>query len=180
MTRLAGIVFCLVLAGCGGGWERMQRQQRADLYEPTSVFDNGTTMQHPPPNTVARREAHASPPSISMRLLERGQNRFNVFCAPCHGVDGASETAVARRMPLRAPPSLVTGHVRGVTRAEIYRVITEGFGFMPSYAPQLDPEERWAVAAYVEALQISRNSRMEHLPPVVQREARAALGGTER
>ena len=152
---------------------RMLDQRRADPYEATAAFADGKVMRHPPPGTVpADDDTDAPPPAVSGDLLRLGRARYDAFCAVCHGITGTGESVVATKMVRRPPPSLVDDEQRGHTRAELFKVVTEGYGLMASYADMLTREERWAVVAYVQALQLSRRASVESLPASV----REALG----
>jgi mono/diheme cytochrome c family protein len=105
----------------------------------------------------------ASPVPVTAALLARGRARFDTFCAACHGVLGDGESQVALNMSMRRPPSL--HQYRDVADGYIFRVISSGFGLMPSYAAALPVEDRWAVVAYVRALQLSQHATLDQLPP---------------
>ena len=177
MTRAAIVLSSLIVTACGGGLERMQEQPRADPYEATPVFPNGIVLQAVPAGTVSHTPADETEPPMSRELLAIGRRRFDTFCAACHGIDGRSDTPVAMRMPLKAPPSLVSGHVLSLSAADLYRIATDGYGLMPSYSVQLTPMERRAVTAYVRALQLSDGARLSALPADVRAEALRTLGG---
>lgn len=188
---LAWAVCALVAAGCEPDLERMTDQERYDPYEPNPYFADGTTMQHPPPGTIPRGEPLVAPEvaegvrenrpvaempvAVSPALLQRGRNRYDIFCSPCHGIDGEARTQVAENMRLRPPPPLVRPPVRGFPPGRIYQAITYGFGLMPTYASYLPISDRWAVVAYVQALQISRQVALDALPGDVHEEAASWL-----
>jgi hypothetical protein len=111
------------------------------------------------------------PVPVTRELLLRGQERFNIFCAPCHGRLG-NGLGMAVRRGFRRPPSYHTERLRQLPVGEIFDVITNGFGAMPDYASQIPPRDRWAIVAYVRVLQFSQDARMEDVPP----EARPLLG----
>jgi mono/diheme cytochrome c family protein len=126
----------------------------------------------PPSRSVARGSvADDTQPAVTREFLERGRNRFEIFCAPCHGVLGDSNTLVADRMPLRRPRPLLDESVRAMTTAQIHEVIERGYGLMPAFADRLGPGDRWAVASYVKALQLSRGVALDSLPAPVRSEA---------
>jgi mono/diheme cytochrome c family protein len=106
------------------------------------------------------------PLKVDRPLLALGQKRFNITCGTCHGPLGDGDSIVAHQMSLRPPPSLhkYTDRAPGY----IYDVITKGFGMMASYAGELPVRERWAVVAYVRALQISQATPLEKAPPEAQ------------
>ena len=177
MSRwLALLTIVLTTAACNGDFERMRHQDKYKLYGESGVFGDGNAMQAPPAGAVPI-EVEQAPQTIDLSLVQLGQERFTVYCAACHGVLGDGHTPVAAHMPLRQPPSLHDPTIVAFTPERIYTVITQGYGFMPSYATQLSVRERWAVVAYVRALQRSQASTLATLPADVQQEARGALGG---
>lgn len=117
------------------------------------------------------------PIPLTRALLERGRDRFEIFCAACHGAAGDGVSVVARKMQLRKPPSLLLERTRARPAGDLFRILREGWGFMPSYAAELGIEDRWAVVAFLEALQRSQPVRIADLPAALQREAAAALAG---
>jgi len=105
------------------------------------------------------------PPSLA--LLERGRNRFDIYCAPCHSVVGDGDGMIARR-GFPHPPSFHNDALRGADDAHFYAVITDGYGVMASYADRLAPADRIAVIAYIRALQLSRHAPAAVLPAEVR------------
>jgi mono/diheme cytochrome c family protein len=103
------------------------------------------------------------PIPVTAPLLLRGQERFNVFCAPCHGRTGLGDGMVVRR-GFRAPVSFHDPRLRQAPPGYIFDVITNGFGAMPDYSAQVPVADRWAIAAYLKALQLSRNATIEDVP----------------
>jgi mono/diheme cytochrome c family protein len=162
MTRLGyvGIVMTIVGAtACGKSherervdFERMRVQQRVDPYGTSRGFADGKSMQSPPTGTISR-EAAAAPVGIASASVERGADRFGIYCAVCHGVGGFGGSIVASNMGVPRPPSLRSQMVRDQSDAYLFDVATRGKGRMPAYAPQLTPADRWAVVAYVRRLQ---------------------------
>jgi mono/diheme cytochrome c family protein len=108
---------------------------------------------------------------VTKDVIERGQERFNVYCAPCHDRLGTGLGMIVRR-GYRRPPSYHIDRLRGVANGYIYDVITNGFGAMPDYAAQIAPRDRWAIVSYVRALQLSQNATPGDVPP----QARQQLG----
>jgi len=170
-----------LLAGCE--WiDPMLYQPKAKPYRGSDFYADGIGMRHEPAGAVAQSEpadpAVATgkapdgkllarmPVPVTRPLLETGRKRFEVFCAACHGVLGNGESPVARNMSLRPPPSLLEDAVR--PDGFFFNVMTEGYGFMPAYRPWLDTEERWAVVAYVRALQLSQKAKLADAPAEVQ------------
>jgi mono/diheme cytochrome c family protein len=150
-------------------FERMRVQQRYDLYGTSTVLPGGASMQAPPSGTISRetaaREARfaidslsagtvtAIPITVTPQLLARGKNRFGIYCAVCHGAGGYGGSIVAANMDAPRPPSLRSDRIRTLPVGYIYYVATHGIGRKPQYAAQLDPEDRWAVVAYIRDLQ---------------------------
>jgi mono/diheme cytochrome c family protein len=175
------------LAACQTDLERMLDQKKTEPFEASPVFADGKAMRAPPAGTVAShtllgppelltgleqgRYVERIPLEVDAARLERGEQRYQVFCRACHGAlaDGQSPVAVA--MQLRRPPSLYEARIVALPAGAIYRAISEGFGLMPSYAAQLAVEDRWAVVAYVQVLQLSQNARLAELPEELQQEA---------
>jgi len=162
--------------------ERMITQRSYRPYEaaPTSVFADGRAMQPPPAGTVSRdrvlgqpaltdgvvdgRYVAAVPIPIDRPLLERGRERFDVFCAACHGLRGDGVSPVARAMELRKPPSLLAAPVTTFAPGRLYQVVALGYGLMPAYASELPVRDRWATVAYLRALQLSQAVPVGDLP----------------
>ncbi len=107
--------------------------------------------------------AKTIPLPVTRQLLELGRKRFDITCATCHGPVGDGNSIVATQMSLRPPPSLHKYSDRAP--GYIFEVITKGFGLMASYAAEMTIEERWAVVAYVRALQLSQGATLDHIPP---------------
>ncbi len=151
------------------GLERMVKQQRGAAYS--------GSMRVPPAGAVAYGEpsSPAEAPRIDAEAMARGCENFRVICATCHGETGDGDSPVAARMEQRKPPSLHEPRLRSAPDQRIFQIISEGYGVMPSYASLLAPGERWAVVAYVRALQLSRAARLEELPQAVRGEALEAL-----
>ena len=178
-------------------------QPKANRYRESKFYDNGLTMQAPPVGTVPReritlnprvttgREADgpiqsngeplpvfvkAVPLPVNRKLLELGRKRYDITCGTCHGPLGDGDSIVATQMSLRPPPSL---H-RYVDRPAgyIYEVATKGFGMMASYAAELTVEERWAVVAYIRALQLSQGTPAGELPGEVRQRLESLPAGT--
>lgn len=107
----------------------------------------------------------SNPLPITMQHLRRGRDRFDIYCAACHGVGGEGNGPVVGPARFPAPPSLHTDQARGYVDGTICYIITRGAGKMPSYAGQLDPEDRWKVVQYVRALQRAHTPRPEDYQP---------------
>jgi len=106
---------------------------------------------------------NAFPLPLTMELLQRGQERYGIFCQPCHGIEGDGQGMVAMR-GMKHPPSFHQDRLRAEPNGYIYDVVTNGFGAMYGYSAQIPPRDRWAVIAYLRALQLSRNAPVKELP----------------
>ena len=115
--------------------------------------------------------ATSFPFPVTESVLARGRERYNIYCTPCHGLAGYGDGMVIAR-GFKKASSFHDERVRSEPPGYFYDVIANGFGAMPSYAPQIPVEDRWAVVAYVRALQLSQNATIEDVPP----EKRASLG----
>jgi mono/diheme cytochrome c family protein len=110
------------------------------------------------------------PVPVTLDLLRRGQERFDIFCSPCHGLAGYGDGMVARR-GFRQPTSFHVDRMRAQPDGYFFDVITSGFGAMPDYAAQVPVADRWAIVAYIRALQLSQGATLADVP----REKRAEL-----
>jgi mono/diheme cytochrome c family protein len=109
-------------------------------------------------------EVNEFPFPITREIMDRGQERYNIYCSPCHGVLGDGRGMIVNR-GFRQPPSYHQDRLRTATLGHFYDVITNGFGVMPDYAMQVPPHERWAIIAYIRALQYSQNAKLADVPP---------------
>lgn len=180
-TRMIGATFlvaCLLIlvTACG---ENMRDQARCDPYEANAFFDDGTCARQPPLNTIAHGSAENElelagsgidgqpvedfPFPITRQVLSVGRDRYDGFCAPCHGISGYGNGMIVQR-GFPAPPSFHTQRLRDVPPGYIVDVIANGFGRMFSYGDRVTPEERWAITAYIRALQLSQNATAADIP----------------
>jgi mono/diheme cytochrome c family protein len=113
---------------------------------------------------AAAAPGFANPLPITPALLARGQNRFNIFCAPCHSRAGDGDGMIARR-GFPAPPSYHTARLRNAPDSHFYDVISRGYGVMYPYADRVSPHDRWAIVAYIRALQLSQHAPASALTP---------------
>lgn len=112
----------------------------------------------------ASRPIPVNPLPVTMPLLRRGQERFNIYCAPCHGRSGDGAGMIAQR-GFPAPPSYHTDKLRHAPDGHFYRVISNGYGVMYPYADRIAPADRWAILAYIRALQLSQHAAHDQLAP---------------
>jgi mono/diheme cytochrome c family protein len=177
------------LGGCSCGnisssyeLQRMEVQPKYEAYEASPLFADGRAMRTPPQGTIPREAVVGNPARetgelngalvadvqvpVTPELLALGKLRFEIVCATCHGVLGNGDSMVADNFPTRIPPSLVA--LTDKPAGFFYRAATYGFGVMPSFAGELNNEERWAVVAYIKALQLSQNQPIAAAPADVQ------------
>jgi len=147
-----------LLAGCG---QSMTDQPRYDTYEAASAFADGSSARLPPAGTVPQSWAgHANddePPTATSALLQHGREQYEIYCTPCHGLAGYGDGMVVQR-GFPAPPSYHDERLLDAPASHYYDVITKGYGVMYSYAERIPPKERWAIVAYIRALQLSQNA----------------------
>jgi mono/diheme cytochrome c family protein len=159
----------------------MHDQPRYEPLEASKFFADGMASRQLPEGTVARGHLDADvlfyagkdaagQPSAELpmpadgKLLVRGQERFDIYCSPCHGRLGDGMGMVARR-GFKQPPSFHDERLRTSPVGYYFDVMTHGFGVMPSYAAAVPPADRWAIAAYIRALQLSQRAHLADLGP---------------
>jgi mono/diheme cytochrome c family protein len=156
MMRLAAALALMALTAC----DEMSHQPRYDSYEASALFADGKSMQAPAEGTIARddpawSDALQQRPPMSLSLVERGRQRYGIYCEPCHDAAGYGHGVIPSR-GFPQPPSFHGARLRGVAPDYIVDVITKGHGVMYSYADRVVPSDRWAIAAYIGALQLSQ------------------------
>ena len=185
ITLLA--VAALALVGCR---QDMHDQAKYEPYEVSDFFADGRASRLPVPGTVARgwlREdphlyrgigadgafATTLPMPLSRDLVERGHERFDIFCSPCHGRTGDGQGMIVQR-GFKQPASLHETRLRDMPYGYYFDVMSNGFGEMSSYASQVPVEDRWAIASYVRALQLSRQVDVSQLTDTERRQLEVA------
>jgi mono/diheme cytochrome c family protein len=113
---------------------------------------------------VGGQPATVFPFAVDAAVMQRGRERYDIFCSPCHGLTGEGDGMVVQR-GYRRPPSFHVDRLRHAPPGHLYDVMTNGFGAMPDYAAQIPVRDRWAIAAYTRALQLSQNAAAADLPP---------------
>lgn len=112
---------------------------------------------------IGGKEADVFPFRVNEATFRRGRERFNIYCSPCHDRTGGGQGLVVRR-GFRPPPSFHTERMRQAPPGHFFDVMTHGFGAMPDYAEQIPPDDRWAIAAYIRALQLSQQAQLTDAP----------------
>jgi mono/diheme cytochrome c family protein len=166
----------VLLAGCNPDVLRqdMANQPKARPLAPSDFFADGRSERPLIENTVARgsiaddglfipKDSNAFPLPLNAALVERGEARYKIYCAPCHGLQGDGNGLIVMR-GMKRPPSYHIDRLRQSPNGYYFDVITNGFGAMYPYSAQIPPKDRWAIIAYVRALQLSRNMKAADLP----------------
>jgi cytochrome c553 len=175
---LGAVCAVLVLTGCR---QDMYNQPRYKPYAADPFFADGASARPLPPHTVARGHAdldtgyfegqtdegkllEALPMPVTRAMLDRGRERFDIYCAVCHGRTGEGNGMIVQR-GFPSPPSYHIERLRNAPAGYLYHVISDGYGVMYSYAARVAPADRWAIVAYIRALQLSRNATHKDVPP---------------
>jgi mono/diheme cytochrome c family protein len=179
MRRAIPLLLCCVFAAVSCRPD-MANQPKAKPLSESTFFENGTSARQPPPDTVPHdggtndpvfgtgltngSYATQLPVKLTPELLMRGRERFDALCAECHDRTGSGNGMVVQR-GFPQPPSYHVDRLRNAPIGHFYDVITNGYGVMYSYATRVEPADRWAIAAYIRALQLSHNATIEDVPP---------------
>src|SRR5450432_211022 len=177
LAALCGAACVLLLAGCSLKQD-MALQPKNRTLSPSDFFSDGRSERPLVENTVARgsiadealfvsKDSNSFPLPVTQELLERGEGRYKIFCTPCHGLQGDGNGMIVMR-GMKRPPTFHLDRLRQSPTGYFYDVITNGFGSMYSYSAQIPPRDRWAIVAYVRALQLSRNAKASELSPALR------------
>jgi mono/diheme cytochrome c family protein len=180
--RLAWMMILIGLSGCRS---EMYNQPRYEPLERSEFFEDsasarplvaGTVPQIDPRGMPQVRDAsvfltgkeggrlaESSPFPVDRRVLERGQERYHIFCTPCHGELGDGQGIIVKR-GFTPPPDFSSDRLRAEPLGHFFDVITHGHGVMYSYASRVPPQDRWSIAAYIRALQLSQHATASNLP----------------
>jgi mono/diheme cytochrome c family protein len=184
---LAAALGLMLLAGCEKSMHNMYDQPKYEPFVASRLWPDGRSERPLEPGVVAysggvlaatssgRRGGIALPdwaagatgreaPRVTIESLERGRQRYDVYCAPCHSVSGDGDGMVVRR-GFPAPASLDSAALRAESDAHLFDVITNGHGVMYPFADRIGPPDRWAIVGYVHALQRSRHAAIADVPP---------------
>ncbi len=184
ITTLASLGSVLLLAGCR---QDMHNQPKFYPQRGTTFYADGRSVRPQVEDTVARgqlnegdyfhtglingQEGNALPFPVNMDVLARGQERYNVYCTPCHSRVGNGAGMIVQRGYAKAG-NFHTARLEAAPLGHFFNVITNGYGAMPDYSAQVTPEDRWAIVAYIKALQLSQNAQQsdvaagEHVQPL--------------
>lgn len=189
-TRIANAasltMLVLLLAGCQ---QDMAQQPRVKPLSANPFFADGRGSRLPVPGTVARGQlredeqlytgkvngqlAETFPFAIRREDLERGRERYNIYCSPCHGYAGDGNGMIVQR-GLKAPPSFHIERLQKLPAGHFFDVMTNGLGAMQDYSAQVSAEDRWRIAAYIRALQLSQNATLADVPAAERQKLEAA------
>ena len=167
----------------------MQDQPKYIPLRSSDFFADGRSARPIPEGTVARGQLRADkvfftgkvadqfadriPFPVTRAVLDRGRERFNIYCTPCHGLLGNGLGMIVRR-GFKRPPSYHIDRLRLIPVGYFYDVITNGFGAMQDYSAQVAPRDRWAIAAYIRVLQYSQQASINDVPPARRNELTSA------
>jgi mono/diheme cytochrome c family protein len=178
--RLNVFLVSLVSIACGACRQDMHDQPKYIPLRESTFFSDALSARQPVPDTVPRghldddallytgrvgdKPAEQFPFPVDQGVMARGQERFNIYCSPCHGRTGMGDGMVVRR-GYRHPPAYDDPRLLSAPAGHFFDVITNGFGAMPDYAAQIAPADRWAIIAYIRALQLSAHATIADVPP---------------
>jgi mono/diheme cytochrome c family protein len=177
IVQWGSLVLCAVcLAACQ---QEMANQPKYKPYRASTFFEDGRSSRPLVEGTVARGQLRTDthfytgkvggklvttlPLPVTRELFTRGRERYNIYCRPCHDAVGSGQGMVVRR-GFRRPPSYHIDRLREAPIGHFFDVMTNGFGVMASYAAQVPPDDRWAIAAYIRALQLSQHATLSDVP----------------
>ncbi|MBZ5603737.1 MAG: cytochrome c [Acidobacteriia bacterium] len=185
MKISATLGLAIALVACR---QDMHDQPKYKPLAESNFFADGRASRPIPENTVARDEPIVNdtyhtgnangdftariPVTVDMALLRRGEERFDIFCSPCHGRLGDGNGMVAQR-GFRIPQNLNSDRIRQAPPGYIFQVISNGYGGMPDHADQIPVRDRWAIVAYLRALELSRSARISDVPLEAQSQLEA-------
>jgi mono/diheme cytochrome c family protein len=177
VERLCAAIVLLTMVGCR---QDMHDQPKYIPLRESTFFTDTRSARPVVAGTVARgqlredtllytgkvngADATTFPFAVDEKAMARGRERYDIYCAPCHGRTGAGDGMIVRR-GFRVPPTLHQDRLRDSPVGHFFDVITNGFGAMPDYATQIKAEDRWAIIAYVRALQLAQHAPLSAVPP---------------
>jgi cytochrome c553 len=190
---LGSVLVCsCLLTGCERAMHDMYNQAKYKPGSPSPLFADGKAARRPPEGSIPLAQGELAGPSsgrlgriepapttssnnnpypITLAFLQRGQNRYEIYCAACHGLTGAGNGMIVQR-GFPKPPSYLSPQLLHASDAELERSISDGYGVMYPFAGRVNEQDRWAIVAYIRALQLSQNAPVDQLSP----QDRHALG----
>jgi mono/diheme cytochrome c family protein len=179
ISSVAGIAALALACLASGCRQDMQVQPRYNPYDESNFFGDSRSARAPVPGTIARGQLHLDellysgkvdgkdaevfPFAITRADLNRGRERYNIYCSPCHDVTGSGRGMIVLR-GFPQPPSMHIDRLRQAPPGHYFDVMTNGLGVMYSYAARVSPEDRWRIAAYIRALQLSQQATLADVP----------------
>ena len=180
MKRLIHIAGCAIVLASAGCRRDMADQAHGKPLAVSEFFPDGAASRPLPAHTIARgelredqhffggmngkAEATTFPQPVTREMLERGRERYDIYCSVCHGLTGDGLGMIVRR-GFPPPPSFHQDRLRQAPPGHYFQVITNGFGLMYPYAQRVEPADRWAITAYIRALQLSQNATLADADP---------------
>ncbi len=174
------LALVLIATGCD---QDMRNQPKYRTYRPSEFFEDGRSERQLVEGTVARgflrddellytgkingKAADQFPFEMTQKVLERGRERYRIYCSVCHDATGSGLGMIVRR-GFQQPPSFHTDQLRNQPAGHFFDVMTNGFGVMSDYSAQITPEDRWAIAGYIRVLQLSQNAKLSDMPAAEQ------------
>lgn len=196
LPLLLVIVAALGLSSCSGVqrtppmevWDDMRRQEKFKPQEEAKLFEDHRASRRPVAGTVARGYLKAQdafhtgmengqyvgklPVAVTTDLLNLGQTKFNTYCSPCHGKDGTGAGIVAVKWPTWVPSNLHEDKIKQTADGDLFNVISYGRRSMPAYRYQIVESDRWAIVAYLRALQRATSGKIEDVPQELRADLR--------
>jgi len=176
VTRVTSLVACIFIVGCN---DMKYEPKFQHPYQESPFFSDGRATRLPPADTVARdglmldehlykgkmngKDVEALPFPLTPELLNRGQERFGIYCSVCHGATGSGDGMIVQR-GFPAPPSFHLDRLRQAPIGHFFDAETNGWGKMYSFKDRIPVNDRWAIAAYIRVLQLSQNGRLADVP----------------
>jgi mono/diheme cytochrome c family protein len=176
LQKFAPLALAVILVGCR---QDMHDQPRFKSLAKSDFYADQRSARNPVEGTVARGQLHEDvyfytgkvganpgnylPFAATAEVVARGRERYNIYCAPCHSQVGDGRGMIVQR-GFQAPPTLHQTRLRNAPLGYLFDVITNGFGAMPDYASQIPPRDRWAIVAYIKALQLSQSATAADVP----------------
>lgn len=188
MNRSWAFLFAALL--CSGCRLEMHDQPKRDAYKESRFYSDHSSARPLPEGVIARGYLRTNsqffegvkgtnlvqeiPIKITPELMERGRERFEIYCSVCHGLTGEGNGMVVQR-GFPKPPSFDEERLRAAPIGHFYRVMTHGYGVMFSYANRVEPKDRWAIAAYIRALQLRGEMQLSELPEAARMQLAEAV-----